>query len=80
MNEYMMPVAMVGIPKKIKVGEMFKITLWDWSKVVDGDSVTLSLEREDGPMTNLGAYPASGIFQGIGGFLPRRQPDATGCA
>ena len=64
MDEYMMPVAMVGIPKKIKVGETFKITSGDWSKVVDGDPVTLSLEREDGPVTKLGTYPASGIFQG----------------
>ena len=64
MDEYMMQVAMVGIPKKIKVGEIFKVTLGDWSKVVDGDSVTLSLEQVDGPETRLGTYPASGIFQG----------------
>lgn len=64
MNKYMMPVATVGIPKKIKNGELFKITLGDWSEVVDGDSVTLSLEREGGPVTKLGTYPASGIFQG----------------
>ena len=64
MDEYMMQVATVGIPKKIKVGEIFKVTLGDWSKVVDGDSVTLSLEQVDGPETRLGTYPASGIFQG----------------
>ena len=64
MDEYMMQVATVGIPKKIKVGEIFKVTLGDWSKVVDGDSVTLSMEQVDGSETRLGINPASGIFQG----------------
>ena len=40
MNEYMIPVAKVGIPKKIKAGEPFKITLGNWDDVIDGDSVT----------------------------------------
>ena len=64
MDEYMIPVAKVGIPKKIKAGEPFKITLGNWDDVIDGDSVVLSLEREGGPVTKLGTYPASGIFQG----------------
>ncbi|MYC07251.1 MAG: hypothetical protein F4X57_08780 [Chloroflexi bacterium] len=44
MDEYMMPVAKVGIPKKIKSGEPFKITLGNWDNVIDGDSATLNLE------------------------------------
>lgn len=65
-NKYMVPVGVVSIPKKIRAGESFDITLWDWDNVIDGDSVTVSLEREDNLETRLGTYPLSGTFQGQG--------------
>ena len=64
MTGFMVPIGSVGIPKTIKPGEPFKITLFSWDGVIDGDSVDLSLVSSDGAEIGLGAYPVSGTFQG----------------
>ena len=64
MSELMVPIGSVGIPKSIKAGEPFTITLFSWDGVIDGDSVDLSLVSSDGAEIGLGEYPVSGTFQG----------------
>ena len=64
MTEFMVPIGSISIPKTIKTGEPFKITLWSWDDVVNGDSVNLTLISLDGPEVRLGAFPAVDLFQG----------------
>ena len=64
MTEFMVPIGSVGIPKTIRAGESFTITLFSWDGVIDGDSVDLSLVSSDGAEIGLGEYPVSGTFQG----------------
>ena len=64
MTEFMVPIGSIGIPKTIEAGEPFKITLFSWDGVIDGDSVDLSLVSSDGAEIGLGGYPVSGTFQG----------------
>ena len=64
MTGFMVPIGSVGIPKTIEAGESFKITLFSWDGVIDGDSVDLSLVSSDGAEIGLGGYPVSGTFQG----------------
>ena len=64
MTEFMVPIGSVGIPKTIRAGEPFTITLFSWDDVIDGDSLNLSLVSLAGAEIQLGAYPVSGTFQG----------------
>ena len=64
MAELMAPIGSIGIPKTIEAGEPFKITLWGWDDVVNGDSVNLSLVSLDGAEVGLGTFPAEDLFQG----------------
>ena len=64
MAEFMAPMGSIGIPKTITAGEPFKVTLWSWNDVVNGDSLNLSLVSLDGPEIELGVFPASDVFQG----------------
>ena len=72
MTGFMAPIGSVGIPKTIKPGEPFKITLYSWDDVIDGDYANLSLVSSDGPEIELGAFPVSDLFQGR-----RTVPDQT---
>ena len=66
MTGFMVPIGSVGIPKTIEAGESFKITLFSWDDVIDGDSANLSLLSLDGAGIQLGGYPVSDLFQGQG--------------
>ena len=37
MTEFMVPIGSIGIPKTIEAGEPFKVTLFSWDGVIDGD-------------------------------------------
>ena len=64
MTGFMVPIGSVGIPKTIKPGEPFTITLFSWDDVIDGDSANLSLLSFDGAEIGLGEFPVSDTFQG----------------
>ena len=64
MTEFMVPIGSVGIPKTIRAGESFTITLFSWDGVIDGAAMNLSLVSLDGAEIRLGAYPVSDTFQG----------------
>ena len=64
MTEFMVPIGSVGIPKAIKAGEPFQITLMNWDDVIGGSSMNLSLVPLEGPEIHLGTIPVSDLFQG----------------
>ena len=64
LNEFMIPIGSVGIPKTINAAEPVQITLMNWDDIVDGDIVVLSLEPLNGPEIGVAAFPVSGFFQG----------------
>lgn len=64
MTEFMVPIGSVGIPKTIKAGEPFQITLMNWDDVIGGSSMNLSLVPLEGPEIHLGTIPVSDFFQG----------------
>ena len=75
MNGFMAPIGGVGIPKTMKPGESYEITLVDWDDVIDGDSVNLSLETSAGEEIGLGEFPVSDTVQGQVA-VPGQTPDA----
>ena len=66
MSEFMVPIGSVGIPETVKAGEPFKVTLMSWDDVIDGDSVSLSLEPSDGPEIGLGCVSGFSSLSGAG--------------
>ncbi len=64
MTEFMAPIGSVSIPKAIRAGESFQITLMSWDNVLDAASMNLSLVSLEGLELGLGEFPVSDLFQG----------------
>ena len=64
MTTFMVPIGSVGIPRTVKAGEPFQITLMNWDDVIGGSFMNLSLVPLEGPEIHLGTIPVSDLFQG----------------
>ena len=74
MGELMVPTGNVGIPETIRPGESFPITVRDWDMVVNGDSIHLSLESQEGAEIDLGEFPLAFLIHRGQGTVPESTP------